>query len=88
MTLLTPEEIQDETNKHENLTLELENQLNILYNKYPYLYDIYGKNENSRLVVYIEDYSGNATVVGEMDLVSTIMLAKSYNISIDALVNP
>lgn len=85
LTLLTPEEINAETKNHDNLMLELNAQLTALYEKYPYLLDIYGKTDESKLVVYVEDYSGNGMVVGHNDFISTEMLADSYNISLGAL---
>lgn len=85
MKLLAPEEIELENTNHQNLILDLNNQLSALNAKYPYLSDIYGTTEQSRLVIYIEDYAGNATVVGTEDVLTTEMLAISYNISIEGL---
>lgn len=83
--LITPEEISNENENHENLMLDLNNQLIALYEKYPYLLDIYGKTDASRLVVYVEDYSGNATVIGVEENISLEILANSYNISLEGL---
>ena len=85
LSLLTPEEIEKERVLHEDLLKDLNNQLITLNNTYPYLVDIYGRTEDSRIVLYIEDYAGNATVVGTTDLISTEILSKSYNISIEGL---
>lgn len=85
MTLLTPEEINMENKKHLDLTTDLSNQLNDLLTKYAYLVDIYGKTDESRLVVYVEDYAGNATVIGDKVVVSTKIIADSYNISLAGL---
>ena len=98
MDLYTEEEKDTEASAHNDMILDLNNQLTALYEKYPYLHDIYGTTENSRLVMYIEDYAGNATVVGEKGFytgntgvtgqqyfLSTEILAKSYNISVEGL---
>lgn len=85
LSLFTPEEIEKEKTQHEDLTKDLNNQLTILYNKYPYLVDIYGREEKSRIVLYIEDLAGNAIIVGENDLISTEILSKSYNISLEGI---
>lgn len=85
MSLLTPEEIEAENSNYNNRITDLNNQLTALYQKYPYLYDIYGKTEDSRLVIYIEDNAGNATVCGERDFISLEILANSYNISLEGL---
>lgn len=83
--LYTQEERDEEETRHQNAVAELNNQLLALYEKYPYLLDIYGKTDASRLVVYIEDYSGNAVVCGINDFISTEILANSYNISVEGL---
>lgn len=85
MKLLTTEEINTEYTSYNNRITDLNNQLTALYQKYPYLYDIYGKTEDSRLVIYIEDNAGNANVCGERDFISTVILANSYNISLEGL---
>jgi len=85
LTLFTPEEIENERSKHEDLMIDLNHQLTDLNENYPYLKDIYGGSEDSRIVLYIEDYAGNATVVGENDFISTEILSASYNISLEGL---
>lgn len=83
--LLTPEEIEREESRHDDYVADLDRQLTELKERYPYLNDIYGGSDDSRLVIYIEDYAGNAAVVGENDFISTEILGKSYNISLEEL---
>ena len=85
MSLFTQEEIDIEDEKHNGLIMDLNNQLTALYNEYPYLLDIYGKTNNSKLVLYVEDYAGNTIVFGESDSISTEILANSYNIDLAGL---
>ena len=85
LALLTPEEIDAENTKHNDLMDDLEHQLEELEETYPYLLDIYGTGEKSRIVLYLEDYAGNATVLGINDFVSTEILSNSYNISLAGL---
>lgn len=85
LTLFTPEEIDAENAKHNDLMDDLENQLEDLEETYPYLLDIYGTEDESRLVLFVEDYAGNATVLGINDFVSTEILSNSYNISLAGL---
>ncbi len=72
---------------HNDIIASLNMQLLELANQYPYLADIYGTTNDSRLVVYAEDYSGNATTVGvtNTEVISTMVLANSYNISLAPL---
>ena len=83
--LYTQEEKDAEEAQHQNTVAELNNQLIALYEKYPYLLDIYGKTDASKLVVYIEDYSGNGIVAGINEFISTEILANAYNISLEGL---
>ncbi|MBO5141727.1 MAG: type II secretion system protein [Clostridia bacterium] len=85
MKLFTEEEKDNAENNHNNTIAEFQNQLETLNAKYPYLYDIHGTTDASRIVIYIEDYSSNATVIGENDFISTEILANSYNISLAGL---
>lgn len=97
MSLLTPTEIEMENQKYMSLKEDLTNQLDELKAKYPYIVDTTGKmedgswkdNDSWRLVVYVEDYAGNAVVIGETDLesefISTQILANSFNIDLTAL---
>lgn len=70
---------------HNAYVAEYQRQLNELNAKYSYLHDINGSTDDSRLVIYIEDYAGNASVVGDQNFVTTEMIAKSFNISLDKL---
>ena len=70
---------------HEAYLAEYDRQLAELNKKYSYLYDIYGSTDASRLVLYVEDYAGNATVIGDEDFISTEIVSKSYNISLKNL---
>ena len=83
--MYTQEEKDAEEAQHQNTVAELNNQLIALYEKYPYLLDIYGKTDASKLVVYIEDYSGNGIVAGINEFISTEILANAYNISLEGL---
>lgn len=85
LSLFTPEEINAEKQKHEDLTKDINNQLSDLYDTYSYLADTEGKTEESRIVLYIEDFAGNATIVGDSDFISTEILSRSYNISLEGL---
>jgi len=60
-------------------------QLEALRDEYPYIEDLEGKSINSKLVMYVEDYAGNTIVFGETDLISTEILANSYNIDLTGL---
>ena len=73
--------------QHNDAILSLNNQLELLDKEYPYIADIYGIDNNSKLVVYIEDYAGNATTVGTTDaeMLTTEMLCNSYGISLSPL---
>ena len=85
MQLFTEEEKQNEKNRHDTLISELNLQMTALQQKYPYLFDIDGTTDDSRLILYIEDYAGNATIAGLNDAISTRVLANSYNISLEGL---
>ncbi len=85
MDMFTEEEIQAEENRHTTLISEFSMQLTALEQKYPYLHDINGTTPESRLILYIEDYAGNATIAGLNDVISTKILANSYNISLEGL---
>ena len=79
--------------EHNDIIASYNNELNLLNKQYPYLYDIDGNGDNSqgitaedsRLVVFIEDYAENGTVVGDDEKITTRMLANSYNISLEPL---
>lgn len=79
--------------EHNDIIASYNNDLNLLNKKYPYLYSIDGLGdatqgitpEDSRLVVYVEDYAGNGTVVGDSEMLTTRILANSYNISLEPL---
>jgi len=73
-------------NAHNAYIAEFNRQLDELNHKYSYLYDIYGATDDSRLVIYVEDYAGNAAVIGDTDFISTEIIARSYNISLDRLI--
>lgn len=83
--LYSQDEIDAEWIKYRNTLAELDNQSKTLNDKYPYLVDINGQTDASRLVVYIEDYAGNAIVVGVNEFISAEILANSYNISTEGL---
>ena len=98
MDLLTDEEINKANLDHDNYIADLNNQMTALNEEYPYLYDIKGTTNDSRLILYVEDNAGNATVIGEKGLysdndktgnsvyyLSTEILANSYNISLEGL---
>lgn len=85
MDLFTEEEIQAEESRHTILVSEFSSQITALEQKYPYLHDVNGTSQESRLVLYIEDYAGNATIAGLNDVISTKILANSYNISLEGL---
>lgn len=73
---------------HDIASKEFDQQINELNNKYPYLKDLDALTPFGRLVVYIEDYSGNSVIAGTGDeIISTRMLANSYNISLQPLVD-
>ena len=82
---VTQDDIDREYSRHTNAMNDLNSSMNDLNNEYPYLYDINGSSEDSRLVVCIIDNADNAIVVGDEDFLSTQILADSYNISLDGL---
>jgi len=73
--------------QHNDAILSLNNQLELLDKEYPYIADIDGNSDDSRLVLYFEDYGGNGSVVGNenSEFISTRIAAKSYNISLAPL---
>ena len=73
--------------QHNDIISSYNLQLLDLANKYPYIADINGTTNDSKLVVYAEDYAGNATTVGvnNTELITTKILCDSYNISLDPL---
>ena len=80
-------EADNKLSTHDAYIAEFNRQLAELDNKYSYFYDIKGKTDDSRIVIYIEDYSGNATVVGDEHFISMEILAVSYNLPIDTVKN-
>lgn len=87
-SVLSPEEIQKSEDEHDEYIMDLTRQLLELYQEYPYFVDIYGKSTSSRLVLYVEDEAGNATVIGleDANALSADVLARSYNVDIEQLV--
>ncbi len=83
--LITQEDVDRATQSHFSAVTELDNQLTELNEKYPYLADLDGTTEKSKLVIYVEDCAGNSIVVGEAGLLSTETLADSFNISLDEI---
>ena len=78
-------EIDAKENAHNAYLEEYDRQLDELNKKYYYLYDVNGERPESRLVIYIEDYAGNAIIVGDADQISTKVIADSFNIPLDRL---
>ncbi len=73
--------------EHNDTIALLNSQLLALVAQYPYIADINGTTDNSKLVLYAEDHAGNATTVGvnNLELITTKILADSYNISLAPL---
>ncbi|MBR3280293.1 MAG: hypothetical protein IKI57_00395 [Clostridia bacterium] len=78
-------EIDAKENAHNAYLEEYDRQLDELNKKYYYLYDVNGERAESRLVIYIEDYAGNAIIVGDDDFISTTVIADSFNIPLTRL---
>jgi competence protein ComGC len=70
---------------HETAVTEYNEQLAELNAKYPYLADINGSTGDSRLVIYVEDYAGNAIVIGDSEQISTKIIADACNVSLEPL---
>ena len=81
------EEADQMTRAHNAYVQEYNRQISELDSKYSYLRDVEGSTGESRLVIYIEDYAGNATVVGDQDFISTKIVADSFSIEIKKLVD-
>lgn len=92
-SMFTQEEMQNEANKHDTAISEFNEQLNLLDKKYPYIMCLDGipkvndygytpEESECRLVVYVEDYSGNGKIIGLNEVLSTKLLANSFNISL------
>ena len=83
------EELQEKINirkrNHDDTINTYRNEISYLNSEYSYIYDIHGTTDDSRLVIYVEDYAGNGTVVGVNEFITTKMIADSYNISLDPL---
>ena len=72
---------------HLSYLADYNRELEELKKQYAYLEDLNGSTDESRLVIYIEDYAGNGYVVGDNDLLSTSILARSFSIDIARLVS-
>ena len=70
---------------HLSYLADYNRELEELKKQYAYLEDLNGSTDESRLVIYIEDYAGNGYVVGDNDLLSTSILARSFSIDITRL---
>lgn len=66
--------------KHEQVMAELDAAEQILKQDYPYLADKNADTEEGKLVLYVEDYAGNAIVIGEDDIISFSMLTLKYDL--------
>ncbi len=73
--------------QHNDIINSYNNELTQLDLDYPYIADVDGMTDESKLVIYVFDYAGNAIVIGdnENETLSTRVLAKSYNISLTPL---
>ena len=83
--LVTQEDVDRAAQTHISAIDELNRQSTELDEKYPYLADLEGTTEKSKLVLYVEDCAGNSIVVGENGILSTETLADSFNISLDEI---
>lgn len=83
--IILQEEADAKARTHNAYIQDYNRQLQELNKEYAYLNDLNGSTDDSRLVLYIEDYSGNGTVVGDEDFISTKIVSDSYNIDITRL---
>lgn len=83
--------LEDNIVEHERIMNEIQAEEDSLKREYPYLVDTNAVNETvidgtvvrpGKLVLYIEDYAGNAIVIGENDseVISFEMVSKKYNL--------
>lgn len=79
------EDVNKKNAEHQGLVADFNRQMKELNTKYAYLYDLTGSNDDSRLVLYIEDYAGNGAVVGDEDFISTNVLSNSYYVDLTNL---
>jgi type II secretory pathway pseudopilin PulG len=78
-------EVDFKSNEHRAAIDEFDRKLVELYKEYAYLADPTGATDDSRLVLYFEDYAGNACVVGDNDFICTKTVADAYDISLKPL---
>ncbi len=87
-SVVNPADVAKARQEHDDFIQDLNVQLEVLDKTYPYLKDLDGTTDESRLVLYVEDLAGNATVIGIDDSVSTKILAKSYHLPIEESDSP
>ena len=85
--IILQEEADAKARAHNAYIQDYNRQLAELNKEYAYLNDLNGSTDDSRLVLYIEDYAGNGNVVGDEDFISTKIASDSYNIDISRLTN-
>lgn len=64
---------------HQLIMQGIDDALNALRLEYPYLADASGTTIEGQLVLYVEDYAGNAVVIGDDEIISFNMLSQKYN---------
>lgn len=66
--------------EHEQIMNELNNAEQMLKQDYPYFADKNADTEEGKMVLYVEDYAGNATVIGYDSTISFNMLTLRYDL--------
>lgn len=79
-SLLSAEQQAIALEEYEQKMAEFDNAEQVLKQDYPYLADKNAETEEGKLVLYVEDYAGNAIVIGEDEVLSFNMLTLRYDL--------